>query len=50
MAMADHQHDHAVSDELVREHARGWHAFTRFVTYAAVATAVVLVLMAIFLL
>jgi hypothetical protein len=49
MAIAEH-HDHVVSDELVREHARGWEAFTQFMKYAVAATVVLLVLMAIFLL
>lgn len=49
MAIAEH-HDRVVSDELVREHARGWEAFTQFMKYAMAAAAAVLVLMAIFLL
>ena len=49
MALAEH-HDRHVSPELVRDRARGWEAFTRFMKYASIATAVVLVLMAIFLL
>lgn len=49
--MAVMDHDHApVNEELVREHAAGWHAFTRFLTYGTVGVAVLLVLMAIFLL
>lgn len=44
------QHGRAVSDELVREHARDWEAFTRFLTYVTGAAIVILVLMAIFLL
>jgi len=49
MAMAE-QHDRHVSPELVRDRARGWEAFTQFMKYGTIATAVVLVLMAIFLL
>jgi len=43
----DHRH---VSPELVREHAAGWIAFTKFMKYGTGATIAVLVLMAIFLL
>ncbi len=50
MAVAEHQHHNPVSDELVREHARGWEAFTQFMKYGVGATIAVLVLMAIFLL
>ncbi|WP_448205531.1 aa3-type cytochrome c oxidase subunit IV [Azospirillum sp. sgz302134] len=39
-----------VSDELVREHAAGWHAFTRFLTFGTAGVVVLLILMAIFLL
>ncbi|HYH38452.1 MAG TPA: aa3-type cytochrome c oxidase subunit IV [Azospirillum sp.] len=47
--MAEH-HDRHVSEELVREHARGWEAFTQFMKYGVAATVALLVLMAIFLL
>lgn len=49
MAIAE-QHDRYVSDELVREHARGWESFTHFMKYAVGVAAAILVLMAIFLL
>ncbi|MBP2294417.1 aa3-type cytochrome c oxidase subunit IV [Azospirillum rugosum] len=49
MAVTEHTHNE-VSDELVREHAAGWHAFTRFLTIGTVAVVVLLILMAIFLL
>lgn len=49
MAVTEHTHNE-VSDDLVREHAAGWHAFTRFVTISTVAVVVLLILMAIFLL
>ncbi len=49
MALAQ-QHDRPVSEELVREHARGWESFTHFMKYAVIGVVVVLVLMAIFLL
>lgn len=49
MAVTEHTHNE-VSDELVREHAAGWHAFTRFLTIATAGVVAVLVLMAIFLL
>lgn len=49
MAIAE-RHDHAVSDELVHERARGWESFTQFMKYAVGATVALLVLMAIFLL
>ncbi|WP_448187261.1 aa3-type cytochrome c oxidase subunit IV [Azospirillum sp. sgz301742] len=49
MAIAE-GHDRFVSDELVREHARGWESFTQFMKYAVGAAAAILILMAIFLL
>lgn len=49
MALAEH-HDRHVSPELVRDRARGWEAFTRFMKYGTIATVVLLVLMAVFLL
>ena len=42
--------DNRVSEDLVREHAEGWNAFTKFLTYSTSAVITVLVLMAIFLL
>ena len=48
MAVIDHHHP--VSDEFVRDRARGWDAFTHFMKYAVIGVVVVLVLMAIFLL
>ena len=53
MAVIDqhgHDHEHTVSPDLVRDRARAWEAFTRFMKYGTIATAAVLVLMAIFLL
>ncbi|MBP2314019.1 aa3-type cytochrome c oxidase subunit IV [Azospirillum soli] len=50
MAVTDHDGHNPVSDELVREHAAGWHAFTQFMTYGTAAVVVLLILMAIFLL
>lgn len=44
------QHARHVSEDLVREHARGWEAFTQFVKIGTVGVVVLLVLMAIFLL
>ncbi|HYD70314.1 aa3-type cytochrome c oxidase subunit IV [Azospirillum sp.] len=49
MASVGH-HEQVVSEELVREHAAGWHAFTQFTKYATGAVVVLLVLMALFLL
>lgn len=49
MASVGH-HEQVVSDELVREHAAGWHAFTQFTKYGTIGVAVLLVLMALFLL
>ena len=50
MALAQ-QHDHRhISEELVREHARGWETFTQFMKYSVIGVTAVLVLMAIFLL
>lgn len=42
--------DPRVSDELVREHAAEWAAFTHFATYGIAAVVVLLILMALFLL
>ena len=53
MAVVDHHghhHEQTVNPDFVRDRARGWEAFTRFMTYATGATVAVLVLMAIFLL
>ncbi|NYZ14891.1 aa3-type cytochrome c oxidase subunit IV [Azospirillum sp. RWY-5-1] len=49
MASVTHT-DSAQSDELLREHRADWIAFTQFVKYGSVAVAVLLVLMAFFLL
>ncbi|WP_109118618.1 aa3-type cytochrome c oxidase subunit IV [Azospirillum sp. TSO22-1] len=49
MALAQ-PHDRPVSEELVREHARGWESFTHFMRVAVIGVAVLLILMAIFLL
>ena len=49
MAVTDQGHN-PVSEDLVREHAAGWHAFTQFMTYGTVGVVVLLILMAIFLL
>jgi hypothetical protein len=49
MASVGH-HEQAVSEELVREHAAGWHAFTQFTKYSTIGVAVLLALMALFLL
>lgn len=46
MAMADRH----VSDDLVREHMRGWESFTHFMKYGVIGVVALLVLMAIFLL
>lgn len=48
-AVADHGAN-PVSEELIREHAAGWHAFTQFVKIGSTGIAVLLILMAIFLL
>ncbi len=48
MAVTDHGHN-PVSEDVVRRHEAGWHAFTRFLTLSSVAVAVLLLLMLIFL-
>lgn len=53
MAVTDHgfnpQGHTPVSEELVRQHEAGWHAFTRFLTLATAGVIIVLAFLAIFL-
>ena len=48
MAVTEQGHN-PVSEDVVRRHEAGWHAFTRFMTLATAGVIAVLVFMAIFL-